>query len=363
MTGRVTFSAWVRRFSLLAGVALPAFTAPALAETIAADILTVQPSAHFDFDLAAPSATRFAPVALPDAFAPAGEPELPHFAALQDTPDAEPAVGPSLAAMPDDDPERQRLSFGRQIGAIKWEVGLAVAYMTATNIAKVSKDGGHSFRFKNEGWFGDNTVNLGMDKLAHAWNTYWLTDLIEARIRHKSGASNAALPAAAVSMGLMLYSEMWDAHKETSGFSFQDVAMNAAGAGFSVLRNSVPGLEKKLDFRLLLTPNDDIYTFSGTEHYRQMQYILALKLSGFEALENTPLRFVELHAGYRATGFTLREEQRGDERIQRPFIGIGLNVNQLIFGRKKPRGTIGRAANEVLNYLQVPYTSTHVEIR
>lgn len=363
MTGRVAFSAWVRGFILLAGTAMPAFAAPACAETIAPDILTVEPPASFDFDLAAPSAAAFAPATMPDDASPFAEPALPHFAALQDSPEAAPAIGPSLADTPDGDPEGQRLSFGRQVGAIKWEVGAAVAWMTATNIVKVNKDGGHSFRFKNEGWFGDNTVNLGMDKLAHAWNTYWLTDLIEARIRHRTGANNAALPAAAVSMGLMLYSEMWDAHKDTSGFSFQDIAMNATGAGFSVLRNSVPGLEKKLDFRLLLTPNDDIYTFSGTEHYRQMQYIMALKLSGFSALENTPLRFVELHAGYRATGFTLKEQQRGDERIQRPFIGIGLNVNQLIFGRKKPRGRVGRVANEVLNYIQVPYTSTHLEIR
>lgn len=374
MTGRVAFSVWTRRVALLIGTAAPAFAAPVRAETdiipaaavSTPDVAPVAPMASFDFDLAAPALRHaVATPALADPFAPEATLEdaaLPHFAALQDQPEAgTPITGPALATTTDGDPEGQRLSFGRQIGSIKWEVGAAVAYMTAINIAKVSKDGGHKFRFVDEGWFGDNTVNLGMDKLAHAWNTYWLTDLIEARIRKKSGANNAKLTAAAVSMGLMFYSELWDAHKETSGFSFQDIAMNASGAGFSVLRNSVPGLDKKLDFRLLLIPNKDIYTFSGTEHYRQMQYIMALKLSGFKALEDTPLRFVELHAGYRATGFTLREEQRGDERRQRPFIGIGLNVSQLIFGRQKPKGFIGRGAHQALEYLQVPYTAVHID--
>lgn len=280
---------------------------------------------------------------------------------LQDTPPAPPVYGPPETAEAPVEAGKHNVSFGRQIGSMKWELGLAFGWMTVSNTVKVSQDGARGFRFVDEGWFGDNTFNLGMDKLAHAWNTYWLTDMIEARIRHKTGASNAALPAATMAMGLMLYSELWDAHKKTSGFSFQDLAMNAAGAGFSVLRNSVPKLDEKLDFRLQLTPNSDIYTFSGTRHYRQMRYLLALKLAGFKGMERSPLRFVELHAGYYATGFTAAEEQRGEERRQRPFVGIGINLSQLLFGGRRPSGWAGRAVSEGLQYLQVPYTAYHVD--
>lgn len=268
--------------------------------------------------------------------------------------------GPALPAVPaDDDANGQRLSFGRQVGAIKWELGAAFAWVTAINVAKVGRDGSRGFHFQKEGWFGRDTINLGMDKLTHAWNTYWITDMVEARIRRKTGATNAALTAASLSMGLMLYAELWDAHKKTSGFSFEDIAMNGAGAGFSLLRNAVPGLDRKLDFRLLLIPNSDIYTPSGTRHYRQMRYLFALKLSGFEAMERSPLRFVELHAGYRATGFTAREEARGEARRRRPFFGVGLNLNELFF--RRPSGGVGRAASEALQYLQVPYTAYHVD--
>lgn len=280
--------------------------------------------------------------------------------ALQDTPDFGPSVAPVVTNESGPQNPSNHVSFGRQLGSIKWEFGAAVAWLTATNVVKVSKDGGRNFRFKDEGWFGDDTTNLGIDKLAHAWNTYWITDAITARIRHKTGADNAALPAAAVSMGLMLYSEIWDAHKKTSGFSVQDLTMNAAGAGFSVLRNTVPGLKEKLDFRLLLMPNSDIYTPEGVRHFRQMRYLFALKLAGFQGMEDSPFRFVELHAGYRATGFTAAEERRGEPRKQRPFVGVGLNLNELFF--RKPHGWAGRSANVALQYLQVPYTAYHAEV-
>jgi hypothetical protein len=267
--------------------------------------------------------------------------------------------GPSLAPAAAPADETHRLSFGRQLGGIKWELGAALAWVTAINVAKVSRDGSRGFHFQKEGWFGKDTINLGMDKVTHAWNTYWITDMVEARIRRKTGATNAAPTAAALSMGLMFYAELWDAHKKSSGFSFEDIAMNSAGAGFSLLRNAVPGLDRKLDFRLLLIPNSDVYTPSGTRHYRQMRYLFALKLAGFDGMERSPLRFVELHAGYRATGFTAREEARGDPRRQRPFFGAGLNLNELFF--RRPSSGVGRVASEALQYLQVPYTAYHID--
>nr|WP_047169741.1 YfiM family protein [Sphingomonas sp. Y57] len=315
--------------------ALAASTAPALAQDNDDDRLAIE------FDLPGPSRHRLA-IAPPAAA-------------------AEPGYGPPPPSLPAiEETSGHRLSFGKQIDSIKWELGAALVWVTATNTAKVGRDGGRRFHFQDEGWFGKDTINLGMDKLTHAWNTYWITDMIEARIRRKTGATNAGLTAASLSMGVMLYAELWDAHKKSSGFSFQDIAMNASGAGFSLLRNAVPGLDRKLDFRLLLIPNKDIYTPSGTRHYRQMRYLFALKLAGFEGLENSPLRFVELHAGYRATGFTAKEEARGDPRRRRPFIGIGLNLNQLFFP-DRPSGWAGRAASEALQYVQVPYTAYHAD--
>jgi hypothetical protein len=155
----------------------------------------------------------------------------------------------------------------------------------------------------------------------------------------------------------MFYSELYDGIETDSGISVQDMTMNAAGAAFSMLRNTVPGLREKLDFRLLLIPNSSIYTRAGKRHYAQQRYLLALQLSGFERFEHTPLRLVELHAGYYASGFTHRDIARGKQPRRHLFFGIGLNVRELFF--RSPRSTAGRIAGTALDYFQIPYTAAH----
>lgn len=254
---------------------------------------------------------------------------------------------------------RTRLSFGEHVNSVKWELGAAFAYLTAINVAKMARTGTAPFSFQKEGFFGKDTINLGLDKFAHAHNSYIIAELFAARIRKKTGTTRGtAVTGAAISTGLMIYSELYDGFKATSGVSLEDIAFNGLGAGFSVLRESVPGLDDKLDFRVLIIPNNDIYTFTGREHYRQLRYVFALELAGFERFESSPLRFVELHAGYSASGFTDREIARGDPRRRRPFVGVGVNLSELFFG-SSPRTRAARAAAQVLDYWQPPYTYLH----
>lgn len=255
--------------------------------------------------------------------------------------------------------EKRRTSFGGQVGAVKWEVAAIAAWITAIQIGPFLKEH-RSFHFKDEGWFGKSTANLGVDKLTHAYNAYLVTELLQARIARKSDAPDGgALTAAILAAGLMAYGELYDAHKVDGGFSKEDFISNLAGAGFSVLRNTIPGMREKVDFRLLVIPNSDIITFRGKRHFAQQRFLLALQLAGFDGLEDSPLRFVELHAGYYAKNFTLRERAAGEIPRRKPFIGIGLNLQQLFF--RKPRSTAGRVANTALDYIQVPYTAVHVD--
>jgi len=289
----------------------------------------------------------------------ATEPTSPSFASASAPPaDTAPAYGPP-AELPhsaaDDAPNPQRVSFGQEIGAVKWEVGAIFAYMTITQ-AIVTKET-QPFHFQDEGWFGKDTKALGMDKLTHAFNTYMFADFLQHRIEKRTG-SKGAIAAAVLASGLQLYSELWDAHKVTSGFSVQDVAFNTLGGAFSVLRNTTPGLRDKLDFRLMIVPNSSFYTFKGSRHYAQQRYLFALTLAGFDGLKDTPLRFVELHAGYYGKGFTARDKALGREPQRKLFFGIGLNVKELFF--HKPRSNVARMAGSTLDYLQLPYTAVHV---
>lgn len=254
--------------------------------------------------------------------------------------------------------EEMRLSFGDQAGSVKWEMAGALAYMTALNIWKMSHSDLTRFKFIDEGFFGKDTSTLGVDKMVHAHNAYMLSELIGARIRKNTGTTRGtAISGALLATGLMLYNEVYDGFK--GGFSVQDLAFNALGAGFSVLRNTA-GLEDKLDFRFLLIPTGNIYEAKGKEHYRQVRHLLALKLAGFGGLDQTPLRFVELHVGYYAKGFTDEEVERGIPRRRKIFFGVGVNLSQLLFGRS-PGSHTARAASQLFDYWQPPYTYVHAD--
>jgi hypothetical protein len=248
-------------------------------------------------------------------------------------------------------------TFGSQVRRIKWESLGALGYFTAVNSPKFFKET-TSLHFKDEGWFGKSTENLGVDKLTHAFDAYILAEILHARLHARTGrASGDAFTAAVLAAGLMFYSELYDGIETDSGISFQDMVMNAAGATFSLLRNTAPGLREKLDFRLLVMPNSDIYTRTGKRHYAQQRYLMALQLAGFDAFKDTSLRFVELHAGYYASGFTSKDVARGERPRRHLFFGIGINLRELFF--RTPRSTVGRIAGVGLDYIQIPYTAAH----
>jgi len=253
---------------------------------------------------------------------------------------------------------QERVTVGKALKAVKWEtIGLG-AYMATINTAKLVNKSG-SFSFKSEGWFSKSSNTVGIDKLTHAFNTYLITEILQDRIERKIGDQPAGrIAAGAVAGGLMFLAEISDGFEETGGFSSEDIVMNLGGAGFSVLRRSVPGLRDKLDYRMMIVPNSDIYTFKGRRHFRQLRYNFSVQLAGFDWLKETPWRFVELHTGYYATGFTAEEEARGDPVRRRFYAGVGLNVGQLLFGRApKTRATkIGQGA---LRYLQLPYVGAY----
>lgn len=294
---------------------------------------------------------------LEGATTPGGAWDLANAADRQSLPPAPLYGPPSHETLPAEDGEERHASFGRQMGAVKWEVAAIAAYMTVTQII-VTKET-ESFHFQDEGWFGKNTKNLGVDKLTHAFNTYLITEFLHERIDRKTGGTaGGPLTAAILATALMTYSELYDAHKTSSGFSNQDMISNVAGAGFSVLRNTIPGLKEKLDFRLLLMPNSDIYTPKGKKHYAQQRFLLALTLAGFEEFHDSPLRFVELHAGYYVKGLAERGEPGAAPPQRRPFFGVGLNLKELFF--KGTRSKVGRAAGTALDYIQVPYTGVYM---
>jgi hypothetical protein len=245
--------------------------------------------------------------------------------------------------------DEQRLI--EQSMSARWDLAAVVGGISIFGIAKWNW-GSSDFNFNNEGWFGEDTGSLGMDKLGHAFTTYLLTEYLTQRILQESvDPRGAAFTAAGLAMGVFTYVEILDGFSGDHGFSTEDLIADAAGAAFSILRSTVPGLSEKLDFRIEYIPsgNDKI---SPVSDYSGQKYLLALKLAGFEPIADTPLRFVELQAGYYARGFTDDEREDGDELRREPYVAVGFNLQEL-FGHSD--STVALMAQRGLEYVQVPY--------
>lgn len=272
-------------------------------------------------------------------------------------PTAAEVAGPKIATEPAETiREPYRLpTFGRQAGAVGWELAAITAAVTATRVKDVTKGGSH-FHFKSEGWFGRNTETLGMDKMHHGWKSYFMTDILQTLIEERTGdRRGAAYTSALLGLGVMAYAEVLDEFTARTGFSNEDMAIHVAGAGLSLVRNIVPGLREKIDFRMEMKPTgkgDDLHLIN---QLAQRKYLLAAQLSGFRALEESPWRFVELHVGYYGRGFTEIERARGDPLRRKLFVGIGFNVQQLFSAR--PGSRVERIAKGAFDYIQLPYTS------
>ena len=246
--------------------------------------------------------------------------------------------------------------FLDQSKSIIWDI--AAIYGATTFFGLKNWDWGSSgFHFDSEGWFGSDTKYGGMDKLGHAYTGYLLTEYFSQRIAHEAADTNGAiLTGAILGMGVQSYVEFFDGFSGGHGFSYEDFIADGIGVGFSILRNTVPEFGEKFDFRLEYIQSD-YSDFAPVTDYAGQKYVLALKFAGFEELEESPLRFFELQAGYFTQGYTDAEREAGVDQRREPYLAIGLNLNELLNEAPEVRNTTaGLAASRALEYLQVPYT-------
>ena len=302
---------------------------------------------------------------LPAAFYDGG---LAQFAAnsLMDLPQSQALIIPAGAIIPREDPvlrffRKQDASalgpysagrFFDQSASVPWDIAGIYGFTTAVGILHWNW-GSQDFHFHDEGWFGIKTGSLGTDKLGHAFTTYLYTEYLTQRILQEADdPRGAAVTAALLAMGVQTYVEVFDGFSADHGFSYEDLTMDAGGALLSVMRSAFPELGRKLDFRMEYLPSGNA-KFSPISDYSGQKYVLALKLAGFDQFADTPLRFMELQAGYYGRGFTPAERARHERRRREPFVGIGLNLQPLFDGATSAPAA---AAQRVLEYVQVPYT-------
>jgi hypothetical protein len=138
--------------------------------------------------------------------------------------------------------------------------------------------------------------------------------------------------------------EVGDGTSGSQGFSWEDMVANTVGALTSVLMENYPELDRKIDLRLEYVFENDVNGIF--DDYSNHYYSMALKLDGFDALENTFLKYLELHAGYYTRGY-----DDSDEDDSRSFYGgISINFSSLL------RHNDWKKTGKTLEYLQIPYS-------
>ena len=249
------------------------------------------------------------------------------------------------------------------VSAISWETGSIVAGVTA--LGAYSWDWGSSkkFKFNPEGWFGDNTSSGGADKLGHAFSSYAINNVLTDRLVRKGRpVEKAALSAVLTTQAIMLYVEVFDGFANDHGFAREDVAMNLLGSGLSYARAVNPKVHDLVDFRLEYQ-SSGYKGFRPFSDYSGQKYVMALKLSGVDALRDTPLRFLELQTGYHARGFSKVERDAGMLRSRQHFVGVGVNLGEVLFGRRFERESeLQNAGRMFFEHIQIPNTAIRHEL-
>ncbi len=264
--------------------------------------------------------------------------------------------------------------LGDHLYSVRWELAAVGAGLAAVGLRDWDWGNGSEFQTIEEGWFAKNTRHGGMDKIGHAFSTYVIADILTDRIRaNASNPVGAPITGALVAFGIMGLGETLDGFTGRHRFSREDIVANGVGAAFAILRNSFPGLREKLDWRLMYTPASfERPGITASEEsgilppYQRQRFIMAVKGSGFDALKNTPLRYAELHAGFDARGFQLDERRLGYPIERTFYVGVGLNLNEVLFGAssvanfRKYKDTLPAwAVQKTFEYLQVPYTAAY----
>lgn len=254
----------------------------------------------------------------------------------------------SLSALSETSDCETRLSANEQTTAIINTNLAGIGIVTAWGVAKWDYFS-NSPQSTAEGWFQDDTKSGGADKLGHLYTSYvtshGLSHLYESWCFNKE---DAALYGALSSFAIMGYMELGDSFSEF-GFSREDLLANTAGTLFGYYLYRDPRLANILDLRWeygFHPESSDLIT-----DYENSKYLFALKLNGFEPLQTTFFRHVELHLGYYTRGYA----DPGDTKERNVFVGIGLNLTDL-FRRQGHHKTA-----TLLKYFQVPGTNIEFE--
>ncbi len=242
---------------------------------------------------------------------------------------------------------------------LKWELGAVVGFTTYLGLESWNWGSSNSFKVSDEGWFGTDTGSAGADKLGHMYSSYLMNEIFTKSLIDKTDDRvQAARKAALFSSAIMLWVEVFDGYSDDHGFSKEDLALNSLGIGISYFKNTVPGLDEKLDLRVEYHPTEE-HSDHPIIDYSGYTYSAVLKLGGFKKLQQTPLKYFELQLGYHTEGFKENDKKYFPEKKTELSLGVGLDLSEVIFKplKKKTESPFVDYADTFFRYYQAPGVS------
>ncbi|QOP42685.1 DUF2279 domain-containing protein [Sulfurimonas sediminis] len=204
---------------------------------------------------------------------------------------------------------------------------LAVDVMIAAWGYKYWKWGKKSFHFQTEPWFEKDSKTGGSDKTGHLYMTYLLSRVLASRMQDRGWSlQKSSLFGALSGMLSMTLLEVGDG-TSNYGFSKEDLAADALGAGLAYLIRAYPRADDFIDIRLEYLPTSD-YLKGGdnTTDYSGMKHLVAFKMSGFDSLKNSYWSLLEFQVGYYARGYRSFDTQPQSQHI---YAGVGISLANL----------------------------------
>ena len=231
---------------------------------------------------------------------------------------------------------------------------LPIATLTAVTGDALLPYRQHRFHFDHEGWFGRNTRDGGADKASHLTDYFLIASLFEDVYRMIGySEKEAILWGFGLAVVAGLGTEVNNGFTKEYGFSWEDVAMDVAGAATA----SLVSLTRTRDLFGMRTSHlpGDTYTHDV--------YSADLKLSGLArrlGINLGPLRWLMFSITYGSKGY--RVDPPID--LQRQLgLEIGLNLQQILIDVGVKRNTWwGYALHLVGDNVRFPYTAVGMRV-